>query len=67
MCEDLEYSELLDRAAEAEDPYDRMVGTNSLSCVKSEKNFFSAWQLTPAMPKNREIKKNGNSVFFRGK
>ncbi len=29
MCEELEYSELLDKAAETEDPFERMVKTSS--------------------------------------
>ncbi|XP_014671474.1 PREDICTED: oxysterol-binding protein-related protein 6-like [Priapulus caudatus] len=42
MCEDLEYSELLDKAAQTPDPYDRMVSHHPpvSACHADSKNFI---------------------------
>lgn len=38
MCEELEYSELLDKAAETEDPFERMVKTPSVTITLVKSN-----------------------------
>lgn len=42
MCEELEYSELLDKAAETEDPFERMV-KKSPELMKWTINQFPVW------------------------
>ncbi|KAG7254843.1 hypothetical protein CRUP_004158, partial [Coryphaenoides rupestris] len=45
MCEELEYSELLDKVAETEDPFERMVSHHPpISACHCESKNFTFWQ-----------------------
>lgn len=41
MCEELEYSELLDKAAETEDPFERMVKKSLVTSTLSNQMFIT--------------------------
>lgn len=40
LCEELEYSELLDKAAETEDPFERMVKKPSLCLITCSSGYM---------------------------
>lgn len=42
MCEELEYSELLDKAAEVDDPYERMVYIAAFAVSSYGSSYFRA-------------------------
>jgi hypothetical protein len=42
MCEELEYSELLDKAAEVDDPYERMVCIAAFAVSSYGSSYFRA-------------------------